>query len=249
MIDLSLTLSTLIHKHFVLSQLSGHEKALIVGALLARGTTENAFNTQSIKTEWRKSVLGTSFNGVYVTRAIQRGWLCPVSKTEFCVTDEGYAYLDSINKFEATASSIGMSNSQGLSLFAAGETHSFDKYIRQLLSSATSYVRIVDSYVDERVFDNLLDQVPKAARIRLLYGKSQNTFDQRAQRFNREFAKFMMKQKSGLHDRFMIIDSTAYILGPSLKDAADKSPATLVKLGIKDSERLIKFFEELWKSA
>lgn len=248
MIDFSLTLSTLIHKHFVLSKLSGHEKVLIVSAFVARGTTETGFNTQSLKSEWRKSVLGTNFNTTYVTRAIQKGWLSPVSKTEFCVSEDGYSYLEGINKFEATVGSIGMSNSQGLMLFAAGETHSFDKYVRQLLLSATSYVRIVDSYVDERVFDNLLDQVPKAARIRLLYGKSHNVFDQRALRFGREFTKFMMKQKNGLHDRFIIVDSAAYILGPSLKDAADKSPATLVKLGVKDSERLIKFFDNLWKS-
>lgn len=248
MIDFNLAISTLIHKHFVLNKLSGHEKVLIVGALLARGTTETGFDTISIKSEWRKSVLGVNFNGIYVARAVQKGWLSPVSKTEFCVTEDGYSYLENINKFEAKAGTIGMSNSQGLMLFAAGETHSFDKYIRQLLLSATSYVRIVDSYVDERVFDNLLDQIPKTARIRLLYGKSHNVFDQRALRFGREFSKFMMKQKNGLHDRFIIIDSAAYILGPSLKDAADRSPATLVKLGVKDSERLIKFFEDLWKS-
>lgn len=248
MIDFSLTLATLIHKHFVLSKLSGHEKVLIVAALVARGTTESGFSTQSIKSVWRKSVLGTNFNTIYIVRAIQNGWISPVSKTEFCVTEDGYGRLEAINKFEATAGSIGMSNSQGLILFAAGDTHSFDKYIRRLFSSATSYVRIVDSYVDERVFDNLLDQIPKTARIRLIYGKAQNVFNQRAQRFSREFAMFMMKQKNGVHDRFLIIDSVAYVLGPSLKDAADKSPATLVKLGVKDSERLIKFFEELWKS-
>lgn len=249
MIDFSLTLSTLIHKHFVLSKLSGHEKVLIVGALVSHRAVENGFDTQSIKAEWRKSVLSTNFNGVYIARAVQKGWLSPVSKTEFCVTENGYSHLDDINKHEAMAGSIGMSNSQGLILFSAGETHSFDKYVRQLLLSATSYVRIVDSYVDERVFDNLLDQIPKTARIRLLYGKSQNVFNQRAQRFNREFTKFMMKQKNNLHDRFVIVDSAAYILGPSLKDAADKSPASLVKLGVKDSEKLIKFFEELWKNA
>jgi hypothetical protein len=50
--------------------------------------------------------------------------------------------------------------------------------------------------------------------------------------FAREGVKpaFVFRRYKPLHDRFVIVDNTGYVLGPSIKDAASNSPALIVEL-------------------
>lgn len=244
--DFEHPLSAFIRLYFNVSKLSGHEKALIVAALLSGGKTSTDVSVTEIRKSWSKAVLRTAYGSSYISRAQERGWLRANGKGTVHITDAGVAYLTTLQKnvlaVTATPGAQG-----GLMLFAAGETHSFDKKLRELMASSRSFVRIADSYVDETVFDNLLDQIPKNVRIQLLYGRAYNTFEQRAKRFAVEYPKFALKNNRNFHDRLLIIDSVGYVLGPSLKDAALKSPASVVKLSTKDSEELVKFFDGIWK--
>lgn len=245
--DFAHPLSAFVRLYFSVSQLTGHEKALIVAALLSGGKTTTSVSTQEIKKSWSKAVLKSAFSSSNISRAQERGWLRPNGNGTVHITDDGIAYLTTIQK---TPGIVGTAPGAqgGLILFATGETHSFDKKLRELLAGAKSFVRIADSYVDETVFDNLLDQIPKNSRIQLLYGRAYNTFDQRAKRFTVEYPKFALKNNRSFHDRLLIIDSVGYVLGPSLKDAALKSPASVVKLSTMDSEKLIKFFDAIWRA-
>jgi len=47
----------------------------------------------------------------------------------------------------------------------------------------------------------------------------------------------------------VVVDETAYIIGPSIKDAASNSPALVVTLGSKEKNSLQAFFSELWSKA
>lgn len=239
-------LPTFLRLYTNVSKLSGHEKVLIVTALLTGGKVDEAVSSGAIKKAWSRSSLKTVYHYSALYRAQEHGWLKPATKGVHSITQSGLDHLTSILK-EGTVAPVPIGQSE-LKLFEAGQTHSFDKHLRELLSGAGAFVRIADSYVDETVFDNLLDQIQKSVRIQLMYGKSFNAYEARAKRFSTEFPKFAQKNNRSVHDRLLIIDSAGYILGPSLKDAAQKSPASIVRLNAKDSEKLIKFFDKIWKS-
>lgn len=244
--DFNQPLAAFFHKYFVASKLSGHEKITIVCALLAQGIVGKPVSTALLTKSWSRTALKASYSGTFLARAQQHGWLRSEDKGQYALTEDGIDHLLAIQKL-GDLISVTQSKSE-LRLFATGQTHSFDKYLRGVLVGAGARVRIADSYVDETIFDNLLDQIPKTVKIQLMYGKSYNSYDQRAKRFKTEYPKFAHKNNPTFHDRILIIDSIGYVLGPSLKDAASKTPASVVRLNSKDSEQIIKFFDAIWKS-
>lgn len=244
--DFDQPLAAFVHKYFMASKLSGHEKITVVCALLAQGTVGKPVSTALLTKSWSRTALKASYSGTFLARAQQHGWLRSEVKGQYALTEDGIGHLLAIQKLGDFISSP-QSKSE-LRLFATGQTHSFDKYLRGVLTGAGASVRIADSYVDETIFDNLLDQIPKTVKTQLMYGKSYNSYEQRAKRFKTEFPRFTHKNNPNFHDRLLIIDSVGYVLGPSLKDAASKAPASVVRLNSNDSEQIIKFFDGIWKS-
>jgi hypothetical protein len=125
-------------------------------------------------------------------------------------------------------------------------THTFDKFLRTTLAAAKNQVLIADSWVDDTIFDTVLDVIPGDCTVKLLYAHARGNFDARAKRFSQQYSKFAAKRYKPLHDRFTVVDGTAYILGPSIKDAATNSPALVVALGSKEKNSLQAFFGGLW---
>jgi len=95
----------------------------------------------------------------------------------------------------------------------------------------------------------VLDVIPRDCTFKLIYAQAREKFEEKAKRFSQQYAKFAHKRYKHLHDRFMVVDDTAYILGPSIKDAASNSPALVVTLGTKEKNSLHMFFGELWSKA
>lgn len=191
--------------------------------------------------------MGIQINPSYKYQAKSEGWIKDSSKGLFTVTSLGYQYLDSIQKpYLSPGYHL---NAYKLGIFTIGETHNFDRFLRSIFAEAASEVLIADSYVDGTIFDTLLDQIPENIAIKLLYGNRQGTFSARVKRFKTQYRYFTVKEYGLLHDRFLIIDGTGYIVGPSLKDAARKSPAVVVKLDDRDTQKLKKFFFSLWGQA
>ena len=180
-------------------------------------------------------------------RAQGAGWVNPTgAKGKFRVTQAGLENLDALMP-EFTAND--MTKSGALAIFGKKATHSFDKFLRTTLAAAKSQVLIADSWVDDTIFDTVLDVIPKDCIFKLIYAQARGKFEQRAKRFSQQYGKYAHKRNKNLHDRFMIVDDTAYILGPSIKDAASNSPALLVTLGAKEKNVLQTFFNDLWTKA
>lgn len=243
--NFGLSQTAFLNQHFALKKLSGSEKFLALSAILSKGVSVELTPSQ-IKKAWAKTVMKISYNPSQYHRAQSDGWVETTGKGTFVVTSDGYAHLEDI-QLPQSGSSTG--NSTRLDIFSIGKTHSFDKFLRTIFSGATKTVMIADSYVDETVFDNLLDQIPEAVTISLLYGNKQGTFDARVKRFKKQYSHFTAKSHSSLHDRFFVIDDVGYIIGPSLKDAARKSPATVVSLGQSDTKKIKQFFASFWAQA
>ncbi len=230
-----------------IKDLSGHQIFLAIATYCASGDTSDQVNIADVRDRWPMSLLRKKYNTNFYTRAQTEGWVDPVGQGIFIIKDEGLQHLEdlvgSINK------NIASLNNTGLFIFDKKDTHSFDKFLRTIFANAKSRVLIADSWVDETIFDNVLDSIPKTLDINLIYGQKKGIFDSRIVRFKKQYSKFVVKRYKDLHDRFLIVDNMGCVIGPSLKNAAEKSPALIVVLDKKDSLLLIKFFQVLWKKA
>jgi hypothetical protein len=235
-----------------IGKMSGQEKFLAVAAFLSSGDTCKEIAVSEIIKKWSKVILRGNYNPVYYNRAISKYWvnLSEEKRGVFTVTAKGIKYIVDLS-FPQTVSDEIVENS--LCIFEKKSTHSFDKFLRSVLAKGASKICIADSYVDETIFDTVLDSIPKTISVQLVYehipSEKQTAFDTRQKRFATEYPKFAIKKFKDLHDRFLIIDDRAYVLGPSIKDAASNSPALVVALLNKDTASLEKFFNRLWVNA
>ncbi len=187
------------------------------------------------------------YNSAYYDRAQGAGWVDPTgAKGKFRVTEAGLQNLEALAP-EFSAGELKKSGS--LTIFGRKATHTFDKFLRTTFAAAKTEVLIADSWVDGTIFDTVLDVIPKDCTFRLIYAQARDKFEARAKRFSQQYAKFLHRRYKQLHDRFIIVDDTAYIIGPSIKDAASNSPALVVTLGSKEKNSLHNFFSELWSKA
>lgn len=234
-------------KRLPLKTMSGHQKFVAIAALQCKGELTADVSAQEVQRQWRKSVLVVHYNSAYYDRAQGAGWVDPTgAKGVFRLTQAGLENLEALVP-EFTAGDLKKSGS--LTIFGRKATHTFDKFLRTTLAVAKNQVLIADSWVDGTIFDTVLDVIPKDCAFRLIYAQARDKFEERAKRFSQQYAKFVHKRYKHLHDRFMVVDETAYVLGPSIKDAASNSPALVVTLGQKEKNSLQAFFGELWSKA
>jgi hypothetical protein len=244
--DLSQNLKAFL-KALPLKKMSSHQKFVAVAASHCKGDVTVELCTTDVQGEWRKSLLGVKYNSAFYDRAQGAGWVDPTgARGKFRVTDAG---LENLRALAPEFSAADFKKSGSLIIVNRKATHTFDKFLRTTLAAAKNQVLIADSWVDDSIFDTVLDVIPKDCTIKLIYAQARGNFDPRAKRFSQQYSKFVAKRYKALHDRFMVVDDTAYILGPSIKDAASNSPALVVTFGKKEKNSLQAFFGDLWAKA
>ena len=167
-------------------------------------------------------------------------------KGTLCVTGAG---LENLIALAPDITPRDLKRSGSLMIVNRKATHTFDKFLRQTLAASKTQILIADSWVDDTIFDTVLDVIPPSNTIKLIFAHDCETFDARAKRFGQQYPKFAAKRYKHLHDRFMIVDEVGYVLGPSIKDAASNSPALVIVLAQKEKNLLQSFFNDLWSSA
>ncbi len=219
-----------------LKSMNGEDVFVAISFFLIGGKSEAEVKIKEVKKIWSKGVIGKPYNSAYSTRA--KGRTNPSGRGIICLTEEGTSYVQNLMGEVPTFAT-------SLLVFKQGNTHSFDKFLRSVLRKATQSVFVADTYVSGAIFDTLLSEIPDNISIRFLYGSDVGGFAVRAARFSKQY-KLQTKESKQFHDRFLVVDGRGYISGPSLKDAADKKPATLVVLSKVDSKKLTDLFTDLW---
>jgi len=228
---------------FPLRKMSGQQKFLALAAYCASGSLDVEIEVTVIREKWPKAMFGFEYHATFYARADEAGWVKPVRTGFLSVTQDGLEHLSALTEAEITTASRTVS---GIQVFGIKQTHSFDKFLRGVFAQAKKSVFIADSYVDDTIFDNVLDVVPSSTVIKLIYNRKQGAYDARVKRFKTQYANFETKRYAALHDRFFIVDGTGYMIGPSIKDAARKSPALVVSLSASDSKKLLNFFQTIF---
>lgn len=106
----------------------------------------------------------------------------------------------------------------------AGSAHDAYVEIRKIIQLTTAEIFIVDSYVDETLWQ-LLTNLPASAKIRIMTMQRKGDFALEGRKFAIQHGnKIEVRQTQKYHDRFVVIDSSrVWHLGASIKDAGNKA--------------------------
>ena len=99
----------------------------------------------------------------------------------------------------------------------------FDAYAfaSDLIKSAKKRIILIDNYLDESVLLMLAKREPTVTA-KLITNHISNQLHLDIERHNGQYPSIEIEEKTGIHDRFLIVDDTIYHLGASLKDLGKK---------------------------
>jgi hypothetical protein len=127
----------------------------------------------------------------------------------------------------------------------------YDAYatIREIVAGAGAWLGIVDPYIDNTMADLLL-AAPKRTQIQLLTRTIKGDGVLALKKLAAQRGQLDVRiDPSDFHDRFILTDSSAYHLGPSIKDAGLKS-AMITRIDeAGEAQRARAQFNSVWNSA
>lgn len=129
------------------------------------------------------------------------------------------------------------------------EAKPFEAYlhVEEILLSATQEVKMIDPYVDQRLFPLYFHDIPSKVALKILTTKMFDKFKIVARKFKQQKNNFEVRKSTKLHDRYLIVDRRAWIIGQSIKDAGTKPLLSIIE--IEDVDTVLKMFRKLWTEA
>lgn len=106
-------------------------------------------------------------------------------------------------------------------VFYDGQIFDAHVFASNLIKSAKSSIVLIDNYIDESVLVTLSKRENNVSAKIVTRGIS-NQFQLDLNRHNSQYPKIDVEERTNIHDRFLIIDDTAYHIGASLKDLGKK---------------------------
>lgn len=99
----------------------------------------------------------------------------------------------------------------------------FDAYVfaADLIKSAKESIVLIDNYIDESVL-MMLAKRDNSVKAKIITRTPSRSLIQDVERHNEQYPKIELEESNNYHDRFLIIDKTAYHIGASLKDLGKK---------------------------
>jgi hypothetical protein len=133
------------------------------------------------------------------------------------------AQLESNKKFEQVFKALESNKDippQGV--YFEGQVFDAYELSSKIIRSAKKSIVLIDNFIDENAITQLAKKA-KGIKVLLLTKKTSNQLVLDVKKANEQYGDFDVKQFSGSHDRFLIIDETdIYHLGASLKDLGKK---------------------------
>ncbi len=128
---------------------------------------------------------------------------------------EAPAFKVEINCTKRTSKSIAPKRE---GIFFNGQFFDAQSVIKDILSSASKTIVIIDNYLDDIVLDLLTVKHPNV-KVNILARQIKPNFKASAITFNKQYGNLSIRTSKNFHDRFVIIDDKQYYhFGASIKD-------------------------------
>lgn len=111
------------------------------------------------------------------------------------------------------------------------------EFAAQLLRSAKEEIVIIDPYADDTVL-SLIAKKAEGVKVFVYSARINRTMNEEAARLNRQFPTVELRNMRDVHDRFIIVDSTIYHVGASIRDLGNKLTAFSVLSAVTKEQLL-----------
>ena len=136
-------------------------------------------------------------------------------------------------------------------VFGPGAVYDFFKTLRDLLATAKQLILIVDPYLDEQIFDSYLSTVDSNVIVKLLTDKHSVSLKPTLHKFlSQKKMSVEIRTSKLIHDRVVFLDnSSCWVLGQSIKDAAVAKPTYLAPLSKDIVKQKYIVYDQIWNSS
>ena len=114
-------------------------------------------------------------------------------------------------------------------VYESGDEYEFYRDLSSLIVTATKDILIVDAYLDEQLFNLYVSKVCDTATVRILSNKIGSNVETVARMYAKS-RPLELRSSADVHDRAIFLDSRAWVIGQSIKDAARKKPTYMIEL-------------------
>jgi hypothetical protein len=135
------------------------------------------------------------------------------------------------------------------SAYAPGDVYRFFADLKNIVNGAKSELLVIDPYFDGTAFDAYLSATPPGIVVRVLVDRYASDVAIYVTKHRQQYNSTLeLRSSKQLHDRLVLVDDDAWIMGGSIKDAAKKA-TYLIPLAspIAASKRAI--YAEIWNRA
>ena len=129
--------------------------------------------------------------------------------------------------------------------YDAGEEYEFYRDVKRILALAKTEVFIIDPYLNDDIFNLYADGINRSIRLRILSNNIPASTATVAAKYAAG-GNLSLRTTAAIHDRLILIDDRAWLIGQSIKDAARKKPTYIVEQG---AEHIRPAYEAIWASA
>lgn len=106
-------------------------------------------------------------------------------------------------------------------IFFEGQIFDAYKFVCGLVKTAKHRIVLIDNYIDESVLA-LLDKRDNGIEAKIYTRQISRQLQLDIERHNRQYTQIEVNVARDIHDRFLIIDDTLYLIGASIKDLGKK---------------------------
>ena len=111
------------------------------------------------------------------------------------------------------------------------------EFAAQLVRSAKEEIVIIDPYADDTVL-SLIAKKAEGVKVFVYSARINRTMNEETARLNRQFPTVELRNMRDVHDRFIIVDSTIYHVGASIRDLGNKLTAFSVLSAVTKEQLL-----------
>jgi hypothetical protein len=140
---------------------------------------------------------------------------------------------------------IDMPDPEIQAVFEPGQEYEFYRAVKTILGFASKEILVIDPYLSTEMFDVYAGAIPRTVLFRLLSANVPATVQLLAQKYAAG-GNLHFRVSRAIHDRVVFADERVWVLGQSLKNAAQKKPTYIVE---HDEPLMRPIYENIWTKA
>jgi len=130
--------------------------------------------------------------------------------------------------------------------YEPGDEYAFYADLKRIVTAAERQIMIADNYLNTDVFDLYIGPIPPHVSVRIMTDQLRGNLELVAKKYATR-GNFQLRSSNEVHDRAVFVDGRCWVIGQSIKDAAQRKPTYMVEL--QDATKMRAIYDDIWNRA